>query len=201
MPCFWTVVLEKTLESPLDCKEIKPVQFSSVKSLSRVQPVHPKGYQSWIFIGRTDAEAEALILRPPDVKNCLIWKYLDIGKDWRHEEKGTTESEMVEWLLSMFQELVMDRELVSYCMGLQTVGHDWMTELNWLTLCFYTMYFNVIYTTFLFPLILPPLFVLHWSSSHVYTLCINLDKLQTSALSSNEVAHSDSQNSFWMYRK
>ena len=81
--CFWTVVLEKTLESPLDSKEI--------------QPVHPKGNQSWIFIGRTDAEAETLILWPPDVKNRLIGKDPDAGKDWRWEEKGTTEDEMVGW--------------------------------------------------------------------------------------------------------
>jgi len=81
--CFWTVVLEKTLESPLDCKEI--------------QPLHPKGNQSWIFIGRTDAEAETPILWPPDVKNWLIGKEPDVGKDWRQEEKGTTEDEMVEW--------------------------------------------------------------------------------------------------------
>ena len=81
--CFWTVVLEKTLESLLDCKEI--------------QPVHPKGDQSWIFIGRTDAEAETPILWPPDVKNWLIWKDPDAGKDWRQEEKGTTEDEMVGW--------------------------------------------------------------------------------------------------------
>ena len=81
--CFWTVVLEKTLESPLDCKEI--------------QPVHPKGNQSWIFIGRTDAEAETPILLPPDVKNWLIGKDPDAGKDWRQEEKGTTEDEMVGW--------------------------------------------------------------------------------------------------------
>ena len=74
--CFWIVVLEKTLESPLDCKEI--------------QPVHPKGNQSWIFIGRTDAEAEALILWPPDAKNWLIKKDTDAGEDWRQEEKGTT---------------------------------------------------------------------------------------------------------------
>ena len=80
---FWTVVLEKTLESPLDCKE--------------VQLVHPKGNQSWIFIGRTDAEAETPILWPPDVKNWLIWKDPDAGKDWRHEEKGTIEDEMVRW--------------------------------------------------------------------------------------------------------
>ena len=77
--CFWTVVLEKTLESPLDCKEM--------------QLIHPKGNQSWVFIGRTDAEA--LILWPPDVKNWPIWKDPDAGKDWRQEEKGTTEDEMV----------------------------------------------------------------------------------------------------------
>ena len=74
---------EKTLESPLDCKEI--------------QPVHPKGGQSWVFIGRTDAEAETPILSPPHAKSWLIWKELDAGKDWRQEEKGTTEDEMVGW--------------------------------------------------------------------------------------------------------
>ena len=83
--CFWTVVLEKTLESPLDCKEI--------------QPVHPKGNQSWISIGRTDAEAETPIFWPSYVKNWLIWNDPDAGKDWRWEEKGMTEDE-----------LVMDRE-------------------------------------------------------------------------------------------
>ena len=81
--CFWTVVLEKALESPLDCKEI--------------QPVYAKGNQSWIFIGRTDAEAEAPILWPPDVKNWLTGKYPDVGKEWRQEEKGMTEDEMVGW--------------------------------------------------------------------------------------------------------
>ena len=81
--CFWTVMLEKTLESPLDCKEI--------------QPVHPKGNQSWIFIGRTDAEAEAPILWLPDAKNWLLGKDPDAGKDWEQEEKGTTEDEMVGW--------------------------------------------------------------------------------------------------------
>ena len=80
--CFWTVVLEQTLESPLDCKEI--------------QPVHPKGNQSWIFIGRTDAEAETPIIWPPDAKNWLIWKDPDAGKDWRWE-KRMTEDEMVGW--------------------------------------------------------------------------------------------------------
>ena len=81
--CFWTVVLEKTLESPWDCKEI--------------QPVNPKGNQSWIFIGRTDVGAEAPVLWPPDVKNWLLGKDPDAGKDWRQEEKGTTEDEMVGW--------------------------------------------------------------------------------------------------------
>ena len=80
---FWIVVLEKTLESPLDYKEI--------------QPVHPKGDQSWVFIGRTDVEAETPVLWPPDVKSWLTGKDPDAGKDWRQEEKGTTEDEMVGW--------------------------------------------------------------------------------------------------------
>ena len=79
--CFWTVVLEKTLESPLDHKEI--------------QAVHPKGNQSWVFFGRTDIEAETAVLWPLDVKSRLIWKDPDAGKDWRQEEKGMTEDEMV----------------------------------------------------------------------------------------------------------
>ena len=81
--CFWTVVLEKTLGSPLDCMEIKPV--------------HPKGNQSWLFIGRTDAEAETPVLWPPDAKNWLTGKDPDAGEDWRQEEKGTTEDETVGW--------------------------------------------------------------------------------------------------------
>ena len=80
--CFWTMVLEKTLESPLDCQEI--------------QPVHPKD-RSWVFIGRTDAEAETTILWPPDVKSWLMWKDPDPGSDWGQEEKGTTEDEMAGW--------------------------------------------------------------------------------------------------------
>ena len=81
--CFWTVVLEKTLERPLDCKEI--------------QPVHPKGDQSWIFIGRTDVEVETPILWPPDVKSWLIGKDPEYGKDWGQEEKETIEDEMAGW--------------------------------------------------------------------------------------------------------
>ena len=81
--CFWTVVLEKSLESPLDCKEI--------------QLVHPKGNQSWMFIGRTDVEAETPILWPADAKSWLTWEDPDAGKNWRQEEKGMTEDEMVEW--------------------------------------------------------------------------------------------------------
>ena len=81
--CFWAVVLEKTFESPLDCKEI--------------QSVHPKGDQSWVFIGRTDVEAVTPILWPPDAKSWLIWKDPDAGENWGQEEKGMTEDEMVGW--------------------------------------------------------------------------------------------------------
>ena len=81
--CFWTVVLEKTLESPLDCKDI--------------QPVLPKGDQSWVFIGRTDAKAKTPILWPPHAKSWLIGKDPDAGRDWGQEEKGMTEGEMAGW--------------------------------------------------------------------------------------------------------
>ena len=97
--CFWTVVLEKTLESPLDCKEI-----------------HPKGNHSWIPIGRTDAEAETPILWPADAKSWLIWKDPDAGKDWRWEKKGTIEDEMVGWhhqLLESTQTHVLELEMPS----------------------------------------------------------------------------------------
>ena len=123
--CFWTVKLKKTLEGPLDCKEIKPV--------------HPKGNQSWIFIGRTDAEAEAPVPWPLDVKTWLIGKDPNAGKDWRREEKGTTEDAMVGWHHQLggyesekLRELVIEKPGMLQSMGLQsqTQLSDW-TEMNW----------------------------------------------------------------------
>ena len=122
--CFWTVVLEKTLESPLDCKEI--------------QPVHPKADQSWVFTGRTDVEAETPILWPPDAKSWLTGKDPDAGKDWGQEEKGMTEDEMsaspTQWTWVWVDSgswRWTGRPGVLWFMGLQRVGHEWANELNW----------------------------------------------------------------------
>ena len=146
--CFWTVVLEKTLESPLDCKQIKPV--------------HPKGNQSWILIGRTDVGAEAPIFWPPDVKNWLIGKDPDVGKDWRQEEKGTTENEMVGWHDRLdeheFEQALGfgDGQGSLACwqhMGSRRVGHDWATELNWCAfrLLLAVSHLKLLHQSFYFP--------------------------------------------------
>ena len=126
--CFWIVVLEKTLENPLDCKEI--------------QPVPPKGNQSWVLIGRTDAKAETSILWLPDVKNWLTGKDLDVGKDWRQEEKTTTGRHG--WMASPTQWTWVwldsggwwwtGRPGVLWSLGSQRVRHNWATELNWINL-------------------------------------------------------------------
>ena len=123
--CFWTAVLEETLESPLDCKEI--------------QPVHSKGDQSWVFFGRNDAKAETSVLWPPHVKSWLIGKDCDAGRDWRQEETGTIEDEMDgchHWLDGCEFEWppgVGDEQGGLACCNLwgHRVGHDWATELNW----------------------------------------------------------------------
>jgi len=121
--CCW----RRCLESSLDSKEI--------------QPVHPKGDQSWVFTGRIDAEAKTPILWPPDAKNWLIWKDSDAGKDWR-QEKGTTEDEMFGWHHQLNGTWVWvgsgnwwwtGRPGVLQSIGSQRVGHDWATELNWTT--------------------------------------------------------------------
>ena len=121
--CFWTVVLEKTLESPLDCKKI--------------QPVHPKENQSWVFIRKTDVEAETPIFWPTDAKSWLIGKDSDAGRDWGQEEKGMTEGEMASptrwtWVsVNSRSWWWTERPGMLQFMGSQRVGHDWATELNW----------------------------------------------------------------------
>ena len=118
--CFWTVVLEKTLESPLDCKEIKPV--------------HPKGDQSWLFIGGIDPEAEAPILWPPDPKSWVIGKDSDAGKDWR-QEMGTTEDEMFGWHHQLngheFGQTLGDRKREAWRAAVHEVAKS-LTQLKWL---------------------------------------------------------------------
>ena len=137
--CFWIEVLKKTLESPLDCKEI--------------QPVHSKD-QSWVFIERTDVEAETPILWPPEVKNWLIWKDHDAGKDWRaggeEDDRGWDG-----WMASPAQWTMVWVDSRSWCwterpgvlkfIGLQRVRYDWATELNWRWLCYLYIYFYFVF--------------------------------------------------------
>ena len=141
--CFWTMVLEKTLESPLDCKEI--------------QQVHPKGSQSWIFIGRTDAKAENPILWAPDAKNWFIRKDPDVGKDWRQKEKGLTENEMVQYHHQLNGHEFGQALGVGDGQGSLVFCSPWgrkesdMTEwLNWLTDAFY-FFLSIFYTLFRIP--------------------------------------------------
>ena len=143
--CFWTVLLEETFENPLDRKEIKPV--------------NTKGNQSWIFIGRTFAEAEALILWPPDANNWLIGKDPDAGKDWRWQEKGTTENEMVGWHHQLYGLEFEQAQGVSHSwtgkpgvlqsMGSQRIEHDWVAELNWITIGSFSLKSSMIVPSYL----------------------------------------------------
>ena len=129
---FWTVVLEKTLESPLDCKEI--------------QPVHSKGDQSWVFFGRIDSKAETPVLRPPHAKTWLTGKDSDAGRDWEQEEKRTTEDEMAGWHHQLdgrefeWTPGVGDGQGGLVCCNSWgcRVRHDWATELNWKEIFLFT---------------------------------------------------------------
>ena len=135
--CFWTVVLEKTLESPLDCKEI--------------QPVHSERDQPWVLLGRNDAKAENPILWPTLVKSWLIRKDSNAGRNWGQEEKGTTEDEMAgwhHWLDGRESEWTLGfwwtgRPGMLRFTGSQRVGHDWVTELNWTDRSYLFFYLSI----------------------------------------------------------
>ena len=152
-----TMVLEKTLESPLDCKKI--------------QLVHPKGKQSWIFTGRIDAEAEVPILWPPDANNWLLGKDPDAGKDWRQEEKGTTEDEMAGWHHQLNRHEFGWSPGVGYGQGdlaccslwAAKIGRDWVTELNWMTK-----------VTHYFPTEKSCLFFMSWVNLSTIRLCLDI---------------------------
>ena len=174
--CFWTVVLEKSLESPLDCKEL--------------QPVYPKGDRSWVFIGKTDVEAETPILWPPDAKSWIIGKDPDAGKDWKQEEKGMTEDEMVGWHHRL------DGYGFGWTLGVgdgqgslaffrswgHRVGHNWVTELNWLGILFLNfLIYKISYHC------LP--WVFNWNFQ-IYLACSHLYFLPNVVSSIQECSHS-----------
>ena len=174
--CFWTVVLEKTLESPLDCKEI--------------QPVHPKGDWSWVFIGGTDAEAETPIVWPPHAKSWLTGKDPDAGTDWGQEEKGTTEDEMARWHHGCHDGLdgresewtlgVGDGQGGQACCdswGSQRVGHHWATELKWIELNWYIRNINLMPVTCV-TIFCPCLTLLLLNSVFIARLVKNLPAMQ-----------------------
>ena len=177
--CFWTEVLEKTLESPLDCKEI--------------QPVHPKGDQSWVFIGRTDAEAETPILWPPHAKSWLIGKVSDAGRDWGQEEKGTTEDEMAGWHHQLngheFEQALGVGDGQGGLACCDSWGHksrtrlrDW-TELNWTEE--FVKYYLFVFPRLFFKSIIFSLVLLSSFHFQIYLVFPSLNDVQSHTLESN----------------